>query len=179
MGVKPLQEFFRYNRWADARVFKVCERADAALLTIDAAGTNGTVLSTLAHLSSTSEGFAALLAAAANGSPAIGPAAEFLVTPHGLADGYHDHDLGWYAERVSYLDSYFYDLVDRLDAAGLEQQVEIPWFGFSISAQQVLTQVLVHCGHHRSQVFSALGAQGIKVPDLDYIVMLAKERTAT
>ena len=174
-----MQEFFRYNRWADARVFKVCERADAALLTIDAAGTNGTVLSTLAHLSSTSEGFAALLAAATTGARTIDQAPGFLVTRTGLADGYNDHDLGWYAERVSYLDTVFYDLADRLDGAGLEQQVEIPWFGFSISVQQVMTQVLVHCGHHRSQVFSALGAQGIKVPDLDYIVMLAKERAAT
>ena len=179
MGVNPFQEFFRYNRWADARVFKVCERADAALLTIDAAGTNGTVLSTLAHMCSTSEGFAALLRRATGGSGASGEAAGFLVTPTGLADGYHDHHLGWYAERVSYLDSFFYDLIDRLDSAGLEQQVEVPWFRFSISVQQILTQVLVHCGHHRSQVFSALGAQRIQVPDLDYIVMLAKERAGT
>ena len=178
MGVKPLQEFFRYNRWADARVFKVCQGADAASLTIDAAGTNGTVLSTLAHMCSTSEGFAALVAAAVGGSSAVGLLPGFLVTPTGLAEGYQDHELGWYAERVAYLDSFLHDLVDRLDDSTVAQQVEIPWFGFSISVQQILMQVLVHCGHHRSQVFSALGAQGIKVPDLDYIVMLAKESAA-
>ena len=174
--MNTLQEFFRYNRWADQRVFKVCDRADAALLTVVAAGTNGTVLSTLAHMCSTSEGFAALLAA---GPGAAGQGAGFLVTPTGLAGGYSDHDLGWYGERVTYLDSFFHDLVDRIDESALEQEVEIPWLGFSISTQQVLMQVLVHSGHHRSQVFSALGAQGIKVPDLDYIVMLAKERAAT
>ena len=52
------------------------------------------------------------------------------------------------------------------------------WMPFQITVQQCLMQLLVHNGHHRSQVFSALGERGVKVPDLDYIIMLAKERTA-
>ncbi|MGI8610556.1 MAG: DinB family protein [Candidatus Dormibacteria bacterium] len=174
--MNTLAESFRYNRWADARVFKVCERADAGLLIVDAGGTNGTVLSTLAHMCGTAEGFAALVSAGAGGRAAVGEAPEFLVTPAGLADGYSDHDLAWYGDRVAYLDSFFFDFVGGLDETSLGLSVEIPWFGFAISAQQILMQVLVHCAHHRSQVFSALGAQGVKVPDLDYIIMLAKER---
>lgn len=176
--MNTLKESFRYNRWADQRVFKVCDRADAALLVVDAGGTNGTVLSTLGHLCSTAEGFAALIAAASGRSGGPGQVPGFLVTTSGLAEGYFEHDLGWYAERAMFLDAFFFDLVDDLDGAILEQPVEIPWFGFAIAAQQILMQVLVHSAHHRSQVFSALGAQGVKVPDLDYIVMLAKERAA-
>lgn len=176
--MRTLTESYRYNRWADQRVFKVCERADAALLVVDAGGTNGTVLSTLAHMCSTAEGFAALVAAPGGTSGAPGRAAEFLVTPAGLAEGYLAHDLNWYGERVTYLDSFLLEFVDGLDEAGLDRSVEIPWFGFPITTQQVLMQVLGHSAHHRSQVFSALGAQGVKVPDLDYIVLLAKERSA-
>jgi uncharacterized damage-inducible protein DinB len=175
--MNTLQEFFRYNRWADERVFKVCERADAALLVVDAGGTNVTVLSTLAHMVSVAEGFAALVTAAA-GQAGIGAAPGFMVTPDGLAEGYFDHQLHWYAERQAYLDDCFSDLVGRSDEDTLARPVFIPWMGFEMPIQQALMQVLVHCGHHRSQVFSALGAEGVRVPDLDYIVMLAKERKA-
>ena len=168
-----LGEFFRYNHWANARVFKVCERADAALLEMDAGGTNGTVLSTLAHMVSVSEAFAAIIAPVAAGP---GSAPDLLVTPGGLAEGYFDHELSWYGEREAYLDAFFTGLVAGGDVQRLQTSVEVPWLGFEIPVQQALMQVLVHCGHHRSQVFSALGAQGVKVPDLDYIVMLAKER---
>ncbi len=176
--MSTLKEFFRYNRWADARVFKVCQRADAALLIVDAGGTNGTVLLTLAHLCSTAEGFAALMAAALATAGHAVDAPKFLVTPTGLAEDYGDHELGWYSERTALLDGFFFDLFDGLDDAALDLQVLIPWFGFSLAAREVFMQVLVHAGHHRSTVFSALGAQGVKVPDLDYIVMLAKERAA-
>lgn len=175
--MNTLAEFFRYNRWANARVFKVCERADAALLIVDAGGTNGTVLSTLAHMTSVAEGFAALVSAAA-GPAASGLDGSFLVNPSGLAEGYFGHELPWYAERQDYLDGHFEALVAALDPAALETPVFIPWMGFEIAIHKALMQVLVHCGHHRSQVFSALGAQGVKVPDLDYIIMLAKERSS-
>ena len=175
--MNTLEEFFRHNLWADARVFKVCERADAALLVVDAGGTNGTVLSTLAHMVGTAEGFAALLAAVMPEST-LARDARLLVTPSGHEEGYFEHDLRWYAERQDYLDGHFLTAVAGLSEEALQRPVFIPWVGFEISTQQALMQVLVHCAHHRSQVFSALGAQGVKVPDLDYIVLVAKERKA-
>jgi uncharacterized damage-inducible protein DinB len=101
-----------------------------------------------------------------------------MVTPTGLVDGYMKHELAWYGERVDYLDAFFTDLVSRIDDDGLSREAEVPWLTYPTTVGEALTQVLVHSGHHRSQVFSALGERGIQVPDLDYVVMLAKERAA-
>ncbi|HEY8738998.1 MAG TPA: DinB family protein [Candidatus Dormibacteraeota bacterium] len=167
--MQTLTEFFRYNRWANARVFKVCLRAERALLEEEAAGTVGTIDNSLRHMVSVEEGFAALLA----GEEA---ASKFLVTPTGLADGYFKHELAWYAERAAELDDHFLEVVGAATPEFSDREVMVPWLQFAMTAQQAMMQVLVHNGHHRSQVFSALGDRGVKVPDLDYVIMLAKER---
>jgi len=82
----------------------------------------------------------------------------------------------WYAERAAQLDDHFLQLATTATLELEEREVFVPWLGFAMTAQHAMMQVLVHNGHHRSQVFSALGDRGVKVPDLDYVVMLAKER---
>lgn len=173
-----VSELFRHSRWANA---KVCLVADPALLVAGAGGTVETIDASLRHLVTVEEGFAALIAATAGPVPeGITPlqAWTFLVTPTGLVDGYMKHELSWYAERADHLDSFFLDLVGRIDDEGLERDVRVPWLNYRTTVAEALTQALVHSGHHRSQVFSALGERGVKVPDLDYVVMLAKERAA-
>ncbi|MEA2683335.1 MAG: DinB family [Chloroflexota bacterium] len=176
-----IEELFRHSRWANARVFKVCLAADPALLTAGAGGTVESIDASLRHLVTVEEGFAAVIAG--EGVVPEGSSAEdaftALVTPTGLADGYMKHELSWYAERAGELDSYFLDLVSRVDEEGLARHVQVPWLSFSTTVSDALVQVLVHSGHHRSQVFSALGERGVKVPDLDYVIMLAKERAAS
>jgi uncharacterized damage-inducible protein DinB len=179
LRVQTLTEFFRYNGWADARVFKVCLRAELPLLEEDAGGTVGTIDKSLRHMVSVEEGFAALIAGTAGATPpglSTQEAFTFHVGPTGLADGYFKHDLPWYAERAAQLDDHFLRLATTATLEPEEREVFVPWLGFAMTAQQAMMQVLVHNGHHRSQVFSALGDRGVKVPDLDHVVMLAKER---
>jgi predicted CoA-binding protein/uncharacterized damage-inducible protein DinB len=180
-GMQVVAELFRHSRWANARAFKVCLAADPALLTSAAGGTVESIDASLRHLTTVEEGFAAAIAGTAGSVPEGSTPLEawtFLVTPTGLVDGYMKHELGWYAERADHLDSFFVDLVGRIDAERLSGDVKVPWLNFPTTVAEALTQVLVHSGHHRSQVFSALGERGVRVPDLDYVVMLAKERAA-
>jgi len=174
-------ELFRHNRWANARVFKVCLAAEPSILTVDAGGTVESIDASLRHLVSVEEGFFAVIAGRAGPAPEGSTPLEAwtaMVTPTGLVDGYMKHELAWYGERVDYLDAFFTDLVSRIDDDGLSREAEVPWLTYPTTVGEALTQVLVHSGHHRSQVFSALGERGIQVPDLDYVVMLAKERGA-
>ncbi len=181
MRMSIVPELFRHNRWANARVFKVCLATEASILTANAGGTVESIDASLRHLVSVEEGFCAAIAAGAGpareGSTSL-EASTAMVAPTGLVDGYMNHELGWYAERLDYLDAFFTDLVCRIDDDGLSRDVEVSWLSYPMTVGEALTQVLVHSGHHRSQVFSALGERGMRVPDLDYVVMLAKERAA-
>jgi len=172
-----LHELLRHNRWATARVFKVCAGADPGLLTESAGGTIGTALQTLAHMVSVEEGFSAMMGLALQ-HHGVGSDFRFLVTPAGLEDGYSGHDLGWYAERAAALDTFLLDDVVGAGEEHLEDEIRVPWLDFPMTTGKGMTQVLVHNAHHRSQVFSVLGERGVKVPDLDYVIMLAKEQTA-
>ena len=96
--------------------------------------------------------------------------------PTGPSDGYGNQHLTWYAARITYLDDYLSQVATVADDALLELPATVPWLPFPMHLGECLFQVLVHNAHHRSQIFSALGERGIKVPDLDYVVMLAKER---
>jgi uncharacterized damage-inducible protein DinB len=66
--------------------------------------------------------------------------------------------------------------IEEADEAALEAPLPIPWFDFRVRARQGLLQVLTHSSHHRSQVLSFLGARGIEVPDLDYLLMLRERQ---
>ena len=167
--MSELSELLRHNRWANARVFKVCQAADPAVLLETAEGTLGTAMETLAHMVSVEEGFGTMIGAA------LGDSFEFLVKPDGLQDGYFDHDVAWFAARVAALDGFFETAVGGADDEARGREIHVPWLDFPMTVGKGATQVLVHNAHHRSQVFSVLGERGVKVPDLDYVVMLAKE----
>ena len=169
--MSELREFLRHNRWANARVFKVCLAADPSFLLEAAGGTLGTAMDTLAHMVSVEEGFGAMIGGAL-GTP---DGFDFLVKPDGLQDAYFDHDLAWYAARAAALDGFFEQVVGGADEDARGREIRVPWLDFAMTVGKGATQVLVHNAHHRSQVFSVLGERGVKVPDLDYVVMLAKE----
>ncbi|MHB8510380.1 MAG: DinB family protein [Candidatus Dormibacteria bacterium] len=174
-GVDSMGELFRHNRWANARVFKVCLAADPSLVTAEARGTFQSIDASLRHLVAVEEGFGGVISEV-SGSDALPVPPTFMVSATGMADGYMEHELAWYAERAAYLDSFYCELVGGITQVGLGREVKVPWLTFSTTVAEALTQVLVHSGHHRSQAFSALGERGVKVPDLDYVVMLARER---
>ncbi|MGH2457769.1 MAG: DinB family protein [Chloroflexota bacterium] len=116
-----LIDLFRYNQWANERVFGVCERLDPALHTETAAGANGSIENTLSHLMGVEDAYLAMI----RGQP-----------------------------------------------------LSVPWIKAPLTARDGLLQVLTHSGQHRAQVFSVLGARGIDVPGLDYVMMLEETKGA-
>jgi len=56
-----LSDLYRYNAWANARVFAACAPIDAAVLRQEAPGTHGTIEKTLKHLIGVEDAFLTML----------------------------------------------------------------------------------------------------------------------
>src|SRR5947208_12022595 len=120
-------EFSRYNRWANARVFKVCLATEQALMDKDAAGTYGTIAKSLTHMVSVAEGFAALVLGAAAARGLASPGFTSLVGTTGMPDGYFDNDLDWFARREAEIDSFFINFAEGADEELLATEIQVPW----------------------------------------------------
>src|ERR1700716_1772821 len=95
-GMQTLPELFRFDAWANARVFKVTRAAEGWLLDEEALGTVGTINSTLSHMVSVEEGFTALIAGATGRLGTDG--FRFEVTTTGLSDEFFERGPAWYGE---------------------------------------------------------------------------------
>ena len=158
-----LQRLFRYNAWANARVFDVCLGLPSALLDEEARGTSGTLARTLKHLVGVEDAYLALLRG--QGAEVLGSREEYLA-----------HEVAWFANRSAELGAAYLAWLASGDRQALERDLRVPWFDFPVSGQDGLLQVLTHSCEHRAQVLSVLGASGLDVPSLDYVVMLAEAR---
>ena len=78
--------------------------------------------------------------------------------------------------RLAELGATFRAWVEQATPEDLARRLPITWLDFELSAREALLQVLSHSAQHRSQVLSVLGAHGIEVPDLDYVLLLQQER---
>jgi uncharacterized damage-inducible protein DinB len=158
-NMRILTDLYRYNNWANARVFDACAALDAALLRREAPGTHGTIEETLKHM--------------------VGVEAAYLLMLQGLpldqGDGqeaYFAQDLGWFAEHAAQVGAGYLQLLTDHGDALLDRPLAVPWFDFALTAADGLMQVLSHSAQHRAQVLSALGAQGLEVPNIDYVFMV-------
>ena len=158
-----LPELFRYNTWANTRVCETCAEASPGLLTAPAPGTIGTILATVAHLTRMEEAYCALLQ-------------KDSVAPMEPREAFESRDVAALGRRLAELGATFRAWVERATAEDLARRLPITWLEFEISAREALLQVLSHSAQHRSQVLSVLGAQGVEVPDLDYVLLLQQER---
>lgn len=158
-----LPELFRYNAWANSRVCETCAEADPQLLTMPAPGTIGTVLATLAHLTRMEEAYCALLQ-------------KDSVAPMEPREAFESRDVAALGRRLDELGATFGAWLRTATPEELARRLPITWLEFEVSAREALLQVLSHSAQHRSQVLSALGAQGVEVPDLDYVLLLQQER---
>ena len=152
------QDLYRYNAWANARVFAACRGVEPATLQGDALGTYGSLEETLKHLVSVEDAYLAMLQDKLPGGEG--------------RDQYFAHDLPWFAERSSQLGQAYLALLPAFDDATLASPLRVPWFDFPLTKRDGLHQVLSHSGQHRAQVLSVLGARGAEVPDLDYVMMV-------
>jgi uncharacterized damage-inducible protein DinB len=158
-----LTDLYRYNAWANARVFEACATVDTGTLLEDARGTLGTIDETLKHMVGVEDVYLAMIRGHA---PASG----------GAREEYFAHDIAWFAERATKLGDGYLDLLSGEGDALLERPLTVPWFTFPLTARDGLLQVLSHSAQHRSQVLSTLGARGVKTPDIDYVFMVGSSR---
>jgi uncharacterized damage-inducible protein DinB len=164
--MQDLADLFRYNAWANGRVFDIAAGQDAHTLDLEASGTRDTVANTLKHLAQVERVY-------------LGTLEQRPVEwRNGQAD-YLAHDLGWFATHTQELGAGFLKLVDSAEPDQLARKLNIPWFDFAVTAREGLLQVLTHSAQHRSQVLSWLSGRGVPTPDLDYVVMLSEIRPHT
>jgi uncharacterized damage-inducible protein DinB len=157
-----LADLFRYNAWANAKVFEACRGVEAARLEAAAPGTHGSIDDTLKHMVGVEDVYLVMLQDQPIGSG-------------GNPEDYFAHDLTWFDERSVRVGESYLALLPRLDDAQLASSLKVPWFDFPLTKRDGLIQVLTHSGQHRAQVLSVLGAAGIDVPSIDY-VLLVQER---
>lgn len=163
--MQTLQQLFRYNAWANRRVFAVTADLEPALLAQDARGTLGTIEDTLKHMIGVEEVYLTLIQGGALGAS-------------GSQEAFMAHDLAWFQSRAAELGAGYLAFLATADEQALGRPLTVPWLAVSLTVQDGLLQVLQHSAQHRAQVFSTLGDRGQTVPDLDYVVMLTETRQA-
>jgi uncharacterized damage-inducible protein DinB len=164
--MQDLIALFRYNTWANAKVFDLAAQQNSETLLATAPGTHGTVTTTLAHLASVEYAYLAMLEQRA-------PISREEVLRWAA------HDIAWFPNTMREIGSRFERLLESSSHESLAAPLNVPWFQFTMSRQDGLIQVLSHSGQHRSQVLSWLSARGIETPDLDYVLMLREAHDAS
>lgn len=83
------------------------------------------------------------------------------------------------AALVSYMDDTGGGLVEvagRLGDGWLNQRFDVPWWGRSFEAGEIVAQVLAHSAQHRAEIAWELARAGVDTGELDYIVWTAGGR---
>ena len=157
-----LRSLYAYHAWANARVFNTCHSVDRQRLDEQAPGTYGTLAKTLQHLVVVEDAYAHML----RGDP----------LDH--IESRNDHDLDWFAERSAQLGQEYLDILADADESFYQAPLNVPWFDFPLTKHDGLLQALSHSAQHRAQTLSVLGAHGVEVPNLDYVLYVEEQHTA-
>lgn len=160
--MNTLHNLYAHHAWANALVFTTCRGVDRKQLDEQAPGTYGTIAKTLQHLVVVEDAYSRMLR---------GESLE-------RVESREDHDLEWFAERSARLGREYLEILATAVERFYGEALHVPWFDFSLTKHDGLLQVLSHSAQHRAQTLSILGARGIEVPDLDY-VLYVQERGAT
>jgi uncharacterized damage-inducible protein DinB len=160
--MEMLNRLLRYNSWANAKLFTLCTEVDPALLTEGAGGTIGSLLATIAHYTGVEDFYLAMLRGVN------------MATDSASREEYVQNDLPFYAERSAAIAAGYPALAAEQGEAVFAREIHLPWFPRPLGGADALAQVLTHSAQHRAQVLSRLGERGVKVPDIDYIFMLAE-----
>lgn len=156
---RDLIALFQYNTWANAKVFNLAAEQDRETVRAAAPGTRDTVTGTLAHLAAVEYAYLRMLEQRPPGSR------EDMMR-------WAAHDLDWFPEQMRQIGSGYVRMLESSSDETLGSRLNVPWFDFAMTCRDGLLQVLTHSAQHRSQVLSWLSSQGIRTPDLDYVLML-------
>jgi uncharacterized damage-inducible protein DinB len=156
-----LRSLYAHHAWANGRVFNTCLAVDRQQLDEQAPGTYGTLARTLQHLVVVEDAYAHMLR---------GDSLDRVASRD-------DHDLEWFAQRSAQLGQEYLHILARADEGFYAAPLNVPWFEFPLTKRDGLLQVLSHSAQHRAQTFSVLGAHGVEVPDLDYVLYVEEQTT--
>jgi uncharacterized damage-inducible protein DinB len=145
MTVSVLLELVRHKTWATLQVFELCERLAPEMLDTSVAGTYGSVRSTLRHLVAADERYFHLLTNESGSPPA------------------EDTTLQELAERFRALAPRWEVLLRDEALAEREFAARV---GITLGVAP-MAQSIHHADVHRAHVLSALGAEGVEVPEFD------------
>ncbi|MFN8556640.1 MAG: hypothetical protein U0531_04590 [Dehalococcoidia bacterium] len=87
---------------------------------------------------------------------------------------YFAHDLAWFEERARVVAAGFARILAERTTGWEEERLQVPWFSFPITCLDGLLQALTHSMQHRTQTLSVIGARGLAVPEIDYVVMVGE-----
>lgn len=163
--MQDLITLFHYNTWANAKVFDLAAQQDPHMVTSRAPGTRDTVTVTLAHLASVEYAYLGMLEERPSSS-------------RDEVMRWAAHDLAWFPGQMRQIGASFVRLLESSTDESLAAPLSVPWFDFALTRREGLIQVLSHSAQHRSQVLSWLSAQGVRTPDLDYVVLMREAREA-
>jgi len=157
------RQLVRYNAWANRRVFDLCASVETERLRETDGGSLGSIEQTLKHMVGVEDVYLEMLRGREPGGGG------------GSREEYFAHDVPWFRARSEEVADGYEALLDGRDEAWLEGTMRVPWFDFPMTLRDGLLQALMHSAQHRAQVFSVLGAQGVAVPDVDYVLMVGEK----
>lgn len=169
--MQTLRAMAVYNRWAHRRVFARCLEVEAELLGAEAKGTTGTIERTLKHAVMVEDAYLHFT----RGTDPL----------HGRGDRkaflawFESQELAWFAEHAERLADEYERLLAEVDEAFLDGELRLPWFKAPMTRHEGIMQAFLHSTQHRAQVMSTLGERGLKVPNLDYPLMLEERLGAS
>ena len=158
--MKTLLQLVRCNTWSNRCVFDLCDTVAPALLRETDQGSVGSIEETLKHLIGVEDSYLAMLRG------------EDLTRGFASREAYEAQELTWFRDRSTDLGEGYLALLADRDEAWLSSPLRVPWFDFPMTMRDGLLQALSHSAQHRAQVLSVLGAEGVPVPDVDYVIML-------
>lgn len=146
-----MNEFIRFNRWANQKLMSVCMGLSEDLVRVDVPGTYGSILNTFVHV--------------------VRAEAGFLKRLHGVAP---DMPAGWdespSLEQLAALESDLSaQLLDALQHVPMTHNVheEGPGWSFDYQARLVFMSIVYHGVAHRTDITTFLSSKGIALPELD------------
>jgi uncharacterized damage-inducible protein DinB len=149
---KPLQEMFRYNRWANLTLLEACRNLNETQLRARPSGVSGTVAELLIHI--------------------VGAQQTFVLRTKGRQhEGEMSRSTPWPGINIliEVAESSSNDLIEIAGGLDLDGEVNLHHGGkdYRFPMSFFLVHALEHGVEHRTEVKVALGTMGIKTPDLD------------
>ena len=146
-----LEEFIRYNQWANQQLLTICMALDETLLNADIEGTAGSIRQTFSHLLQAEAGFLQRI-------HGVSPRPDF--------EWDADPDLVQMVSYAAQLGDAFLETVHQVDPTTNVHEESDVW-SFDYQARLIFMSLVYHGIAHRTDITSFLHRQGVALPELD------------